>query len=103
MASISIEKRSSTDGPRYRIRYRLGGREAKRIYGGSFETMREAKIRRDWIAGELAARRVPDLAAFEEPRAAPLLRDVAARWQESRVDVRASTLVQHGVALGRVL
>jgi hypothetical protein len=57
--------------------------------------------RRAWIDHELAARRVPDLAAFEEPQPAPLLRDVAKRWQESCVDVRASTTTQHGIALGR--
>jgi integrase len=103
VASSWIERRSSSDGTRYRVRFRLGGRESKRIYGGSFETMREARSRRAWIDGEFAARRVPDLAVLVEPEAAPLLRDVAKRWQASRVDVRESTLVQHRTALGRVL
>ncbi|MFN0155528.1 MAG: tyrosine-type recombinase/integrase [Gaiella sp.] len=88
---------------RYRVRYRLGGRESTPRYAGSFCTAREAKIRAQWIAGELAAMRVPDVQALVEPLTAPLLKDVAARWQASRVDVRQSTLIQHRTALGRVL
>jgi integrase len=65
--------------------------------------MREAKIRRDWVAGEIAAMRSPDLTLLAEPERAPLLRDEAKRWQESRVDVRPSTAIQHRTALGRVL
>lgn len=57
MASTWIDKRSATDGPRYRVRFRLGGAECVPRYGGSFRTQREAKIRRDWIAGEIAAPR----------------------------------------------
>ena len=100
MASCFIERRRSPGGSlRYRVRYRVGGREAKTRYGGSFVTMREARIRRDWIAGELAAMRVPDLSALAEPEVAPSLREFATRWQASRVDVRESTAVQHRVAL----
>jgi integrase len=47
--------------------------------------------------------RVPDLQVLLEPKRAPMLRDVAAQWQASRVDVRESTRVQHRTALGRVL
>ena len=103
VASSWIERRSSADGVRYRVRFRVGGRESRRQYGGSFATIREARSRRAWIEGELAAMRFPDLSALVEPEPAPLLRDVAKRWQASRVDVRETTLVQHRVALGRVL
>src|SRR5690242_7914450 len=103
MASAWIERRSASDGTRYRVRYRLGGRESVPRYAGSFRTMREARTRRDWVAGELAGMRVPDCAGLAEPEVAPLLRDVAAQWQRSRVDVRESTIVQHRTALGRVL
>jgi integrase len=47
--------------------------------------------------------RVPDLSSLTEPVAAPALRDVAKRWQESRVDVRESTRIQDRTALNRVL
>ncbi len=103
MASAWIERRATGDSVRYRVRYRLGGREAPCLYAGVFRTMREARVRRDWVAGELAARRVPDLARLAAPPTAPTLKRLAERWQASRVDVRESTRIQHRTALGRVL
>ena len=67
MASAWVERRAEAGGVRYRVRYRLGRSGSRKRFAGSFRTMREAAIRRNWIAGELAARRVPDLAAFAEP------------------------------------
>src|SRR5207244_2238551 len=49
MASCWIERRPVGDRVRYRVRYRLGGRESNPRYGGSFASMREAKNRRSWI------------------------------------------------------
>src|SRR5438105_3883347 len=66
MASCWIERRSSGGRVRYRVRFRLGGRESKPHYGGSFATMREARLRRSWIEGEFASMRVPNLAALAE-------------------------------------
>jgi integrase len=86
-------------GKRYRVEYRLGGRESRIRYGGSFKTKREATIRAGWIAGELAAQRVPELGLPAEPIAAPTLREAARRWQESRVDVAESTRLQHRSAV----
>jgi integrase len=103
MPSAWVERRKTKRGTGYRVKYRLGGREIVPRYAGAFTTKREAKIRRDWVAGELAAMRVPDLSALAEPEAAPILREVARRWQDSRVDVRESTTIQHRTALGRVL
>jgi integrase len=103
MSSSWIERRSASRGVRYRVRFRVGGRESTPRYGGSFGTMREARVRRSWIDGELAAMRVPDLTLLAEPEPAETLREVAARWQASRVDVRESTRIQHRTALGRVL
>jgi|SRR5579862_2604472 len=104
MASTWIEKRPTAGGAvRHRVRYRLGGRESKPHYGGTFKTKREARARCAWIDGELAAMRVPDLAALAEPASAPTLREAAARWRTSRVDIRDNTRIQHGTALGRLL
>jgi integrase len=103
VASVWLERRATGDGIRYRVRYRLGGREAPRLYAGVFRTMREARARRDWVAGELAARRVPDLSTLAAPAPGVTLREAAQRWQASRVDVRESTRIQHRTALGRVL
>jgi integrase len=74
-----------------------------RLYAGVFRTMREARARRDWVPGELAALRVPDLTRLAAPKTAPTLKRLAERWQASRVDVRDSTRIQHRTALGRVL
>ena len=105
MASAWIRRVELPSGSmRYRVVWRAGGRESARRYGGSFPTMREARARRDAIAGELAARRMPDLRSLElTSPPAPTLRMVAERWRESRVDVAESTRVLHRVALGRVL
>ena len=92
MASVWIRTRPTKHGgKRYRVEFRLGGRESRIRYGGSFTTKREATIRAGWIAGELAAQRVPELGAPAEAVAAPTLREAARRWQESRVDVAANT------------
>jgi integrase len=87
---------------RWRVVYRLGGREAPRLYGGSFATAREARARRDAIGGELAAHRIPDLRSLEVTSArAPTLAEAAARWQTSRVDVSEATATYQRSALNR--
>ena len=103
MSSTWITRRATTDGStRYRVEYRVGGRESKTQYGGSFQTMREAKTRRDYVAGELAALRVPVM-RFTAPTAPVTLRQAAERWKASRVDVSAGTMQTYRVALGRLL
>jgi integrase len=104
VASVWIRVRPTKDGgKRYRVEFRLGGREARIRYGGSFATKREATIRVGWIAGELAARRVPELGIPAEPAAASTLREAARRWQESRVDVAENTRLQHRSAVRMIL
>jgi len=104
MPSVWLKRRPTKAGStRFRVVYRVGGRESRVRYAGSFATKREALIRKAWVAGEFAAMRVPDVGALTEPAAAPTLRDVAKRWQSSRVDVRESTTIQHRTALNRVL
>jgi hypothetical protein len=79
MPSVWIRTRTTRAGDkRFRVQYRLGGREASIRYGGSFKTQREANLRRSWIVGELAAQRVPDLRLLDtEPDHAPTLREQA--------------------------
>jgi hypothetical protein len=105
MPSVWIERRQTTSGrPRYLVRYRLGGRESAHRYAGSFATRREALARSQWVAGELAAMRVPRLGQLAESvDAAPTLTEAAERWRASRVDVTEGTAVGHRVQLGRVL
>ena len=105
MASAWITTRTTPAGTkRYRVMFRVGGRESAPRYAGSFATKREALARKTWVLGELAAMRIPDLATLDqEPDIAPTLTDAAERWRESRVDVAEGTRVLHRVALDRVL
>jgi integrase len=105
VASVWITTRpTKTGGKRYRVEYRLGGRESQTRYGGSFKTGREATARKRWIAGELAALRAPNLTqlAAEAPRS-PLLADACEAWRRSRIDVTEGTRALHRGALSRVL
>jgi integrase len=104
MASAWVGRRKTRGGAkRYRVEYRLGGRGTRIRYAGSFKTMREALLRRQWVVGELAAKRVPDQALLIEPAPSPLFAEAAKRWQASRVDVAQATTVQHTTALNRAL
>ena len=93
MASSSITTRITRDGEkRHAVRYRLGGRSYPVEHGGTFKTMKEARARRDLIAGELSAGRNPsDL--LRPPVARPVVRlfgDWAEAMVTSRLDVSES-------------
>ncbi|MBA2741176.1 MAG: tyrosine-type recombinase/integrase [Actinobacteria bacterium] len=104
MPGVWIERRATARGEtRYRVRFRIGGRESVPGYGGSFRTKREAELRRMWIAGELAARRVPDLSALDAAARSPTLAAIAERWKSTRVDVAEGTAATYRVNLGRIL
>jgi integrase len=103
MPSAWISRRATKDGgARYRVEFRVGGRETATRYGGSFRTKREADERKRWVSGELAARRVPKLRTLESETVVTL-RTVAERWKVSRVDVADGTMQTYRVALGRLL
>jgi integrase len=104
MPSAWIEKRKTSSGKvRYRVEYRLGGRESASRYAGSFTTQRDALIRKAFIAGELAACRVPELDLAGVVANVVTVRTLAERWKASRVDVAAGTMTTYEVALGRIL
>jgi integrase len=105
MASVSIRRRVTKRGPRFQVRYRLGGRAYPVQHGGSFTTMKEARLRRDVIAGELAAGRNPAetlRAAMEVPQ-----RRTFAQWatayKASRVDLAEETTKAVAIHLKRIL
>jgi integrase len=104
VASVWVRIRETRAGARrYRVEFRLGGRESKIRYGGSFKTRREATNRRNWVQGELAALRIPDLRQPEGKRPTmPTLAEAAERWRESRIDVDASTSNMHRSAYVRI-
>jgi integrase len=102
MASTWIITRATRDGgKRYRVEFRVGGRESATRYGGSFRRKSDAVARRNWIAGELSALRMPDLRLLASEKAAPTLRDAAERWRESRVDVSPATATYQLSAFNR--
>jgi len=94
MASSSITTRITKTGERrYVVRYRRGGRAYPIEHGGSFRTMKDARARRDLIAGELAAGRNPDLvlrALLVQPSVVTFAA-VAERYRASRVDIGDET------------
>jgi integrase len=106
MASASITTRKPTGrGRRYVVRFRRGGRFFPVEHGGSFATMREARIRRDLIAGELAAGRNPrDLLRMltEQPK-----RRTFSQWatvyRKSRPDIGDETRKNTSSHLKRLL
>jgi integrase len=93
MSSLTITTRRTKSGPRYVVRYRLGGRAYPVEHGGSFKTLRDAKARRDLIGGELAAGRNP-AEALHTLRETPRRRtfsDLYDAFTASRVDVAEQT------------
>ncbi len=104
MASTWIVIRKTRAGDkRYRVGWRAAGRASAIRYGGSFRTRREAEIRREWIARELAALRTPDVRALARQPAPVTIAVLAERWRASRLDVAAGTLQTYRVNLGRLL
>src|SRR4051794_41552011 len=102
MPSAWIVRRSRRDGGTiYRVLYRLGGRESTPKHGGSFRTRRDATVRRNWLAGELAAMRVPDILLLDASAAAPTLATVAVTWLGSRIDVAAARRPPNPATPGR--
>jgi integrase len=93
MPSLTITTRHTRSGSRYVVRWRLGGRAYPVVHGGSFGTLKEARIRRDVIAGELAAGRNPQL-LLQSMLETPTRRTFTQLYDEftkSRIDVAAST------------
>jgi hypothetical protein len=91
LASAWITTRTTGDGAkRYRVMYRVGGRESAPRYAGYFSTRRAAIARKAWVAGELAAMRFPDRRVANDAPTTPTVAEVAARWQAARVDVAAA-------------
>ena len=93
MASASIRRRKTRSGEtRFQVRYRLGGRAYPLVHGGSFPTMKEARLRRDLIGGELAAGRNPAeaLRASSVPTRRTF-REWAKAYTTSRVDIGEQT------------
>jgi integrase len=103
-SSWLVTRTTKSGARRYRVEYRLGGRESATTYGGSFKRKQDALARQRYIDHELAARRVPDLHTLEAPQpAAPTFSHAAERWLASRLDVAEGTRVQLRTSIGRAM
>jgi integrase len=100
-----ITRRATSSGRRYDVRYRLGGRAYPIVRAGTFKSVREAKLRRDLVAGEIARGRNPaellaELATIAEP-----VRTFEA-WGElfvaARIDVAEATRKMYGSHLRKL-
>lgn len=103
MPSAWVTRRNRGGRVSYVVRYRLGGRGTPQVHGGAFRTNKEATARRNWIGGELANLRVPDLRLLDAKPISPTLASVAERWMESRVDASENTRLQHRSAVRAML
>jgi integrase len=93
MPSLTITTRHTKSGPRYVVRYRLGGRAYPVEHGGSFRTLKEAKARRDLVGGLIASGQNPAdvLRAMADVPVRRTFGDWAEAYQESRVDLAGAT------------
>jgi integrase len=95
------------EGPRRRflVRFKLGGREAKIEHAGSFKRKSDAVLRRNLIAGMLAAGLGKEIrkrlrAGVDD---APLTVTEAGKgWLGSRIDISSNTVRIHGDSLRRL-
>jgi integrase len=105
MSSAVITTRHTKSGPRYVARYRLGGRAYPLEHAGAFRTLKEARARRDLVAGELAAGRNPAdlLRAMTTPVVMRTFKQVAESYRASRVDYADETTKNLGSHLKAIL
>lgn len=94
MSTVVVTTRRTKSGPRYVVRYRLGGRAYPLVHAGSFKTRKEARVRRDFVAGEIAAGRNPAnvLRALVDPPKQRTFRDWSDAYKASRVDIAQQTV-----------
>jgi integrase len=98
-----VTRRTKGGGKRYRVLWRAGGHFTPTQHGGQFGSQREALIRKRWIAGELAAMRVPDLRllAAELPEVVTV-KAASERWLRSRIDIAEATRVRNELEVARI-
>jgi integrase len=99
---VSITARKRRSGTRYVVRYRLGGRFYPLIHAGSFRMLKDARTRRDLVAGEIAAGRDPTgllTAIVAVPEAVVPVSEWRGRFLASRIDVDENTIRNYRTAL----
>lgn len=105
MSGVYIRTYATGAGKRYQVRYRNGGRAHQLVHLGSFPTLKLAQARRDFAMLEIAQGRDPRAtltAQARTPEKPRTINDVWNEWEESRIDVRASTQRTFGVHRNRL-
>jgi integrase len=93
--AVHIRRRQTASGTRYQVRYRRGGRGFRIEHAGTFPSKKAAEIRRDLVAGWLAAGKDPrgELAKLTATPSAPrTFRLAAAAYEWSRIDLAPKSL-----------
>jgi integrase len=106
VATIVIVTRKTRKGNRYQVRYRLGGRAYPLLHAGVFDTQKEAKQRRDLVAGEIAHGRNPQLLLDQlltPTTPSRTFMTIAVEYKASRIDAAPSTLDAMDTALNNLL
>src|SRR5262245_60201023 len=104
-SAFIITRVTSTGQKRYFVRYRLGGRTYPLQHAGSYRTLRDARVRRDFVIGEITAGRNPAVtpAATTTPTAPTM---TVGRWTEkfiaSRLDIDGNTKKNYTSILKKV-
>jgi len=70
VASAFVVRRITRSGVRYKVNYRLGGREAKVLGAGTFANEDEAIARRDWVRAKIADGSIDQRKAYHNPPSA---------------------------------
>ena len=105
MASVSVHAYTTQKNGlrRWKVLYRLRGRDCQVLHGGSFKRKADADARAAWIREQLRAGITPDpLGIGRDTAPLETVAELMARWQASRIDVSEATRVQHRSAVRRL-
>jgi integrase len=92
MPSAYIVRRNNVKSTTYQVKYRLGGRSARIRHAGTFKTLREARARANWVRGEIAAMREPNLSFSSAQLDGITCGQAIQQMIDGRVDVSPNTL-----------
>lgn len=105
MASVSITRRETKSGPRWVVRYRIGGRTWPERHAGSFRKQHHALARCELIEREIAYGRDPEamLRELKRPKERRMFSQVADAYAKTRIDMKPNTFKSMQVAFRRIL
>jgi len=98
-----IRTRQTASGEkRYLVLYRRGGRTWPMEAAGTFKTLKEARVRRDYVGGEIAAGRDPRDSLRKTVTPRRTLDDWFELWLKTRIDVDERTRENYRVHWKRI-